>query len=101
MQQTPKPVNDNLTLLDQKRALEDEIWFLAVAENFAKRNDFALELGERQKHVQRQPAHAGRGVELLGDRDEGDAAAVKDLDELGKIGERARQPVDLVDNDDN
>jgi hypothetical protein len=27
---------------------------------------------------------------LLGDRDEGDAAVVKDLDELGKIGKRAR-----------
>jgi hypothetical protein len=37
MQQTPKPINDNLTLLDQKGALEDEIWLLAVAENFAKR----------------------------------------------------------------
>src|SRR5262245_10148006 len=38
MQPTPKPVtDDSLTLLDQKRALEDEIWFLAVAENFAKR----------------------------------------------------------------
>lgn len=28
--------NDGLTLLDQKRALEDEIWFLAVAEAYAK-----------------------------------------------------------------
>ena len=28
-----------------------------------------------------------------------DAAAVEDLDELGKIGERARQPVDLIDDD--
>ena len=38
MQPTPQPVtDDSLTLLDQKRALEDEIWFLAVAENFAKR----------------------------------------------------------------
>jgi hypothetical protein len=37
MQQTPDPINDTLTLLDQKRALEDEIWILAVAENFAKR----------------------------------------------------------------
>src|ERR1700751_1906315 len=46
MQQTPKPVNDNLTLLDQKRALEDEIWFLAVAENFAKRR---LKMGTREQ----------------------------------------------------
>ena len=28
--------NDGLTLLDQKRALEDEIWFLSVAEAYAK-----------------------------------------------------------------
>jgi hypothetical protein len=34
---TDKPDNnDGLTLLDQKRALEDEIWFWAVAENYAK-----------------------------------------------------------------
>ena len=45
-----------------------------------------LELGERQEDVQRQSSHAGRGVELLGDRDEGNAAAVEDLDQLGKIG---------------
>jgi hypothetical protein len=36
---------------------------------------------------------------LLGDRDEGDLVTVKDLDELGEIGERARQPVDLIDDD--
>src|ERR1700733_121584 len=29
-----------------------------------------LELGERQQHVERQPAHARRGVERLGHRDE-------------------------------
>ena len=45
-----------------------------------------------------QPSHAGGGVELLGDRHKRNAAAVKDLDELGKIGERARQPVDLVND---
>ena len=47
----------------------------------------------------RQPAHAGRGVELLRDRNEGDAAAVEDLDEPGEVGERPGQPVDLVDDD--
>ena len=36
---------------------------------------------------------------MLGDRHERDAAAVKDVDELGKIGERSGQPVDLVDDD--
>ncbi len=55
-----------------------------------------LELGKRQKHIQRQPPHAARSVELLGDRNEGDAVAIKDLDEPRKIGEGAHQPVDLV-----
>ena len=112
----PIDLNDSLGfgLVDNKLAVFDVIakWrhathpqalFLRcgdlVADPFT--DDLALELGKGQKHVQRQPAHAGRGVELLGDRHKRDAAAVKDLDELGKIGERARQPVDLVDNDDN
>src|ERR1700736_5666604 len=65
-----------------------------VADAFAR--DFPLELGKGQKDIQRQPPHAGGGVELLGDRHERDAAAVKDVDKLGKIGESARQPADLV-----
>jgi hypothetical protein len=32
--------------------------------------DLALELGERQQHVEGQSPHAGRGVECLRDRDE-------------------------------
>src|ERR1700736_5980247 len=60
-----------------------------VADAFA--GDLPLELGEGQKHIQGQPSHAGGGVELLGDRHKRDAAAVKDLDELGKIGERGGQ----------
>src|ERR1700740_1403893 len=32
-------------------------------------------------------------------RDEGGTPGIEDLDDLGKIGERAGQPVDLVDND--
>jgi hypothetical protein len=68
-----------------------------VADPFT--DDLALELGKGQKDIEGQAAHAGRGVELLGDGDEGDAAAVKDLDELGKIRKRARQPVDLIDHD--
>ena len=59
----------------------------------------ALELREAQQHVQRQPAHAGRGVERLGHRDEGGACGVQPLDQLGEVGERAGQPVDLVDDD--
>jgi hypothetical protein len=33
------------------------------------------------------------------DRHKGGAPGIEDLDDLGKIGERAGQPVDLVDND--
>ena len=42
----------------------------------------------------------GGGVELLGDRDEGDAAGVEHLDDLGEVGQRPGQAVDLVDHDD-
>ena len=45
-------------------------------------------------------SHRGRGVERLGDGDEGDPTAVEDLDDPGKIGKGAGQPVDLVDDDD-
>src|SRR5258705_10155079 len=44
--------------------------------------------------------HRAGGIELLGHRDERSALGVKDLDQPGKIGERAGQPVDLVDDDD-
>jgi hypothetical protein len=47
----------------------------------------------------RQAPHRGRRVELLRHRDEGGTPGIEDLDDLGKIGERAGQPVDLVDND--
>ena len=62
--------------------------------------DLALELGEGEQHIERQPAHAGGGVEGLGDRDERDVMRVEQLDQLGKVGERAGQAVDLVDDDD-
>src|SRR3954447_26193906 len=39
-----------------------------------------------------------RAVEGLGDRDERDPVGIEDLDELGEVGERAGQPVDLVDH---
>ena len=60
--------------------------------------DLALELGERQQHVQRQPAHRGRGVERLGDRHEGHLGRVEDRHDPGEVGERSGQPVDLVDD---
>src|SRR5271166_5471516 len=61
--------------------------------------DLALELGEGEKHIQSQPPHAGRRVERLGDRDERHLMRVEELDQLGEVGERARQPVDFVDHD--
>ena len=60
--------------------------------------DLPLELGEGQEHVQGQPSHAGGGIEGLGDGHERDAVGVEQLDELGEVGERAGQAIDLVDH---
>ena len=57
-----------------------------------------LELGEGQKDVEGQPAHAGGGVERLGDGDERHPMLVKELNQLGKVGQGPGQPVDLVDD---
>jgi hypothetical protein len=62
--------------------------------------DLALELGERQQDIEREPPHRGRGVELLRDRDEGHPIGIEQFDQLGEIGKRARQTIDLVDDDD-
>jgi hypothetical protein len=59
----------------------------------------ALELGEREQDVQRQPPHGRGGVERLRDRDEGHAVPVEHLDQLGEVGQRAAEAVDLVDHD--
>jgi len=69
-----------------------------VADPFA--GHLALELSKGQQHIEGQPPHRARGTELLGDRHERHALGVKDLDQPRKIGERAGQPVDLVDDDD-
>ena len=61
--------------------------------------DLALELREAEQDVESEPAHRGRGVEPLGDRDEGDTGAVEHLHQLGEVHQRARQPVDLVDHE--
>ena len=50
------------------------------------RRDLPFELGEGEKHVQGQAPHRVRGVELLGDGDEGDPMLVEELDELCEIG---------------
>src|SRR5579864_5796793 len=49
--------------------------------------DLPFELGEGQEDVQGQPAHAGRRIERLGDRDEGDPMGVEQFDQLGEVGE--------------
>ena len=46
--------------------------------------DLPLELRKRQQHVQREPAHGGRGVELLGDRDERHSCASNSSTSLAK-----------------
>src|SRR3546814_20454675 len=56
--------------------------------------DLALELGEAEQHVEGQPAHRGRGVELLRDRNERDAVDVEHLYDLGEVAERAGQAVE-------
>src|SRR5271168_5385507 len=68
-----------------------------ISDPFAR--NLTLELGEGQQHIEDQPSHAGRGVERLGHRDEGDAMGIECLDQLGEVGERAGQPIDLVDDD--
>jgi hypothetical protein len=59
-------------------------------------DQLALELGKGQQHIEREPPHAGAGVERLGDGYERDAVRLEQLDQLGKIRQRARQPVDFV-----
>src|SRR5262249_31160980 len=59
----------------------------------------ALELCKRQQHVQGQSAHGGGGVELLGDGDEGHTVFVEQVYQLGKVGQRAGQTVDFIDDD--
>ena len=53
----------------------------------------------KEKDVQGQSSHAGRGVERLGDRDERHLMGVECLDQLGEVGERAGQPIHLIDDD--
>ena len=59
-------------------------------------NHLALELGKGQQDVEREPPHRGRGVELLRHRDKRDRLGIEQLDQLGKISQRAGQTVDLV-----
>ena len=60
--------------------------------------DLALELGEGKQHVEGQPPHRGGGIELLGDRHERNLVGIEHLDDLGEVGKRTGQSVDLVDH---
>lgn len=62
-------------------------------------SDLALELRERQKHVERKPTHRRCGVKRLGHSDEGRLGRIQALDDFGEVRERSRQAVDLVDYD--
>src|SRR6266571_8654444 len=64
------------------------------------RSDLPLELGEGEEHIEREPPHAGGRVEGLRHRDEGDPVLVEQLDQLGEVGKRSGEPVDLVDHHD-
>src|ERR1700737_2777237 len=69
-----------------------------VADAFA--GDLPLELGKGQQNIERQAPHRARRVELLRHRDERDSLGVEEFDQPSKIGERAGQPVDLIDDHD-
>src|SRR5713226_6690979 len=56
-------------------------------------DDLTLELGERKKNVQHQPAHGGRAIELLGDGHEGDVVLFQDDDDAGEVQYRATEPI--------
>ena len=72
-------------------------FFFLVANAFA--GDLTLELGKGQQHIERQTPHRAGRVELLRHRDERHTLRVEEFNQPGKIGERAGQPIDLVDND--
>src|SRR5208337_352960 len=60
---------------------------------------FALKLGEREQHIEREAAHRGSGIELLGDGHERDTVAIEDFDHLREVRERTGQAVDFIDHD--
>ena len=61
-------------------------------------DEVLLQLGETHEQVQDEPAQALAGIELLGDRAEAHAVGVEELDQLGKVEERAAQAVDSVND---
>jgi hypothetical protein len=62
--------------------------------------NFALELRKRQQHVEGKTTHAGGGVESSRHRDKRDVMFIEEFDQLGEVGKRPCQTIDLVDDDD-
>ena len=60
--------------------------------------NFAFKLCKREQHIEHESSHGGCGVELLRHGDKGHTLALKHLDHLGKVGQAARQSVNLVDH---
>src|SRR4051812_43621887 len=67
-----------------------------VADAFS--DHLAFELGKGKQDVERQPSHAGCGVERLRDAYKRYIVAVEHIHQLGKIHQRAAEPVDFVDH---
>ena len=62
--------------------------------------NFALELRKRQQHVEGKTTRAGGGVESSRHRDKRDVVFIEEFDQLGEVGKRPCQTIDLVDDDD-
>src|SRR3984893_16291836 len=69
-----------------------------VADAFA--GGLPLELGKGQQNIESPARHRAPRVELLRHRDERHSLGVEEFDQPSKIGERAGQPVDLIDDHD-
>jgi hypothetical protein len=66
----------------------------------ADHDDLAFELGKGQQDIEGQPPHAAGGIERLRHRHERHCVGVEQFDQLGEIGKRTSQAVDLVHHHD-
>ena len=63
------------------------------------RDDFSLELGERQQNIERQPSERGSRVELLGYRHETDALLFEQIHHPGEVAKRPAEAVHFINHD--
>ena len=61
---------------------------------------FAFKLGKGEQHIEGQATHAVGGIEGLRHGYERDPVGVEQVDQPGKVGQRASEAIDLVDDDD-